>query len=64
MKDRHNIAKIIVKRMKALKLLRYSWETATPKLEYSQMMEAEWIPEQIQATEMQAGAVSEALGWL
>lgn len=50
--------------MKAPKSPRYSWKTATPKLEYSQMMEVELIPEQIQATETQVGAVSEVLGWL
>ena len=48
--------------MKAPKSLRYSWKTVTPKLEFSQMMETELIPEQIQATETQVGAGSEVLG--
>lgn len=62
MMDRHNTAKITVKRRKAPKSLGYSWKTAISKLEYSQMMEAELIPEKIQPTEMQVGAVSEVLG--
>ena len=62
MKDRHNTAKITGKRMKAPKSLRYSWKIVTPNLEYSQIMEAELIPEQVQAMEMPAGAVSEVLG--
>lgn len=48
--------------MKASESLRYSWETASPKLEQSQMMEPELIPEKIQAAEMQTGAVSEVSG--
>lgn len=48
--------------MKASKLLSYSWETASPKLEQPQMMEPELIPEKIQATEMQTGTVSEVSG--
>lgn len=57
MKDRQNLAKIIVKSMKAHKSLGYSWKMATPKLDYSQVTEAELIPEWIQATETQVGAV-------